>query len=61
MLEFVEETDKKILALWAIDCAKRVLPYFEEKYPKGNRPRVALETLKTWIKRVFKMAVIRKV
>jgi len=61
MLELIKNTDQKILAVWAMDCAKRVLPYFEEKYPKDRRPQQAIETLKTWInKGVFKMAVIRK-
>ncbi len=60
-LELVEKTDHKILAVWAIDCAERVLPYFEEKRPQDPRPRNALETLQTWINTgVFKMAVIRK-
>jgi hypothetical protein len=61
MLELVSKTDHKTAALWAIDCAERVLPYFEEKYPQDHRPRHAIETLKTWIDTgVFKMAVIRK-
>lgn len=61
MLELVSKTDHKSLALWAIDCATRLLPYFEEKYPQDNRPRVALVTLKAWIDTgVFNMAVIRK-
>ena len=60
-LELVKKTDKKILAVWAIDCAERVLPYFEKKYPEDNRPRKAIETLQEWINTgVFKMAVIRK-
>jgi hypothetical protein len=61
MLELMSKTDKKTLAIWAIDCALCVLPYFEEKYPEDHRPRQALEILKTWIDTgVFKMAVIRK-
>lgn len=61
MLELVGKTDQKTLALWAIDCAERVMPYFEENYPQDQRPRQAIETLKTWIDTgVFKMAVIRK-
>jgi hypothetical protein len=57
----VKATDQKTLAVWAIDCAERVLPYFEKEYPDDYRPREAIETLKTWIKTgVFKMAVIRK-
>ena len=62
--EFVElanKTEHKTLAIWAIDCAERVLPYFEEKYPEDHRPRNAIETLQTWLNTgVFKMTVIRK-
>lgn len=60
-LELVKKTDHKTLAVWAIDCAERVMPYFEGKYPDDLRPRHALETLQAWIDTgVFKMAVIRK-
>lgn len=60
-LKIVQKTDKKILAPWASDCAERVLPYFEGKYPKDKRPRKAIEELQTWIDSgVFKMSVIRK-
>jgi hypothetical protein len=59
--EPVRRADHKTAALWAIDCAERVLPYFEDRYPKDRRPREAIETLKTWVKTgVFKMDVIRK-
>ena len=61
MLELVKKTDHKMLAVWAIDCAERVMPYFEEKYPNDARPRNAIIALKAWILTgVFKMAVIRK-
>ena len=60
-LELVKKTNHKTLAVWAIDCAERVLPYFEENYPEDRRPRQAIDTLQTWIDTgVFKMAVIRK-
>jgi hypothetical protein len=60
-LELVKKIDHKILAIWAIDCAERVLPYFEEKYPEDHRPREAIETLQAWIDTgAFKMTVIRK-
>jgi hypothetical protein len=61
MRELVRNTEQKILAIWAIDCALRVMHYFEDKYPKDDRPRQALEALRTWIDTgVFRMAVIRK-
>ena len=61
MVELMRKTDHQTLAVWAIDCAERVLPYFEEKYPDDRRPQEAIEALQAWIDtRVFKMAVIRK-
>lgn len=61
IISLLEKTDKRTLAVWAIDCANRVMPYFEEKYPEDQRPKKAIETLQTWIDTgVFKMAVIRK-
>jgi hypothetical protein len=60
-LELTRKTDHKTLAVWAMDCAERVLPYFEQKYPEDDRPRNALETLQAWIRTgEFKMAVIRQ-
>ncbi len=60
IVELVKKTDQKTLAVWAIDCAERVLPYFEDKYPEDRRPRQAIETLQAWLNTgVFKMAVIR--
>lgn len=61
MLEFVKNTDQKTLAVWAIDCAERVLHYFEEQYPEDQRPRSAVKTLQEWLDTgIFKMAIIRK-
>lgn len=61
MVDLVSVTDHKIVAAWAIDCAARVLPHFEELYSHDRRPRHALETLQTWLNTgVFQMSVIRK-
>ena len=61
IVKLVSNTDQKTLAHWAIDCAERVLPYFEEAYPEDNRPRQAIKTLQNWIDTsVFKMTIIRK-
>jgi hypothetical protein len=50
-----------VLAVWAADCAERVLPYFEERYPEDNRPRKAIVALHEWIYTgVFSMAAIRE-
>ncbi|MGB9176550.1 MAG: putative immunity protein [Methanoregula sp.] len=61
MAALVNETDKKTLAIWAVDCAERVLHFFEEDYPDDPRPRNALEACRAWITPgVFRMADIRK-
>jgi hypothetical protein len=61
IVELVRKTNHRTLAVWAIDCTERVLPYFEGIYPEDHRPRNAIETLRTWINTgAFKMAVIRK-
>jgi hypothetical protein len=61
IVELVRKTDHKTLAVWAIDCVKRVMPYFEEKYPEDNRPRNAIEALQAWINAgIFKMPDVRK-
>jgi len=60
MAELAAQTGHTTLAVWAVDCAERVLPYFEENYPDDPRPRNALEACRAWIKTgEFPMAVIR--
>jgi len=55
------KAEQKILALWAADCAEHVLPYFEKKYPRDDRPRRAIEACRAWVATgVFRMADVRK-
>lgn len=56
----LENTGHKTLAVWAIACVERVLPYFEHEFPEDQRPRQALATLQAWIETgLFSMADIR--
>jgi hypothetical protein len=60
--ELANKTDQVILAIWAADCAERVISYFEEKCPEDDRPRKAIEATRMWAQTgVFKMADVRKV
>ena len=60
MWDLMRKTGHLTSAIWAIDCAERVMPYFEGKYPADRRPRQALDALKAWISTgEFKMAIIR--
>lgn len=47
------------MVLWATDCAEHVLPYFEEKYPKDNRPRNAVEAGRAWVRGEIAMSEAR--
>lgn len=40
--------DQKILAVWASDCAERVLKNFENVCPEDKRPRLAIEAARKW-------------
>ncbi len=55
----LDKRDHRSLVLWATDCAEHVLPYFEEKYPKDNRPRNALEAGRGWVRGEIAMSEAR--
>lgn len=55
----LDKSDHGSLVLWATDCAEHVLPYFEEKYPKDNRPRKAVEAGRAWVRGEMAMSEAR--
>ena len=57
--ELLSKQDHRTLVLWATDCAEHVLPYFEEKYPKDNRPRKAIEAGRAWVRGEIAMSEAR--
>ena len=60
MMKKYDKQDQRLMATWAADCVERVLPFFENAYPKDDRPRKAIEACRTWVRTgVFKMADIR--
>jgi hypothetical protein len=55
----LDKRDHRSLVLWATDCAAHVVPYFEEKHPKDNRPRGALEAGRAWARSEIAMSEAR--
>jgi hypothetical protein len=54
------KTDQQTLAVWALDCVERAMPFFETTRPDDPRPRQALDTLRDWLRTgQFSMKVIR--
>jgi hypothetical protein len=44
----LSEADRRIVAVWAADCAERVLGLFEAEAPADRRPRVAIARLRAF-------------
>lgn len=54
-----EQTDQRTLALWAADCADRALACFEAERPGDQRPRLAIEAARAWVRGEVSMAAAR--
>ena len=44
----LQDSDHRLLAVWAADCAQHVLNLFEENQPNDDRPRQAIEAVRAW-------------
>jgi hypothetical protein len=44
----LSEEDRRVLALWAADCAERVLPLFEAEAPSDPRPILAIDGVRAF-------------
>lgn len=52
--------DQQIMAIWSLDCAERVLHFFEEVSPQDDRPLAAIRVGREWVHTgSFSMPVIR--
>ena len=44
------DSDHRLLALWAASCAEHALDLFESAQPEDQRPRVAIEHARAWVR-----------
>jgi hypothetical protein len=56
----LSEADRRILAVWAADCAQRVLGLFEAKAPGDSRPRDAITRLRAFSRGELGVAEARR-
>lgn len=56
----LSEDDHFTLALWAADCAERVLGFIEEAEPTDRRPHEAIQAARDWVRGEIKMVDARK-
>lgn len=55
----LEDSDHRLLAEWAADCAEHVLYLFEAARPADARPRKAIELARAWARGEIRMSEAR--
>jgi hypothetical protein len=55
----LEDDDHRLLAIWAADCAERVLHHFEQARPNDGRPHEAIALARAWARREVTMTTAR--
>jgi hypothetical protein len=53
------DSDHRLLALWAAECAEHVLPLFEAQCPLDPRPRRTIESARAWARGEMTMSQAR--
>lgn len=55
----LSEEDRRVLAVWAADCAERVLPLFESRAPHDRRPRDAIDGVRAFARGELRIGPVR--
>jgi hypothetical protein len=55
----LQDSDHRLLAAWAADCAEHVMHLFEQVRPADGRPRWAIEQARAWVRGEVKMTQAR--
>jgi len=55
----LQDSDHRLLAVWAADCAQHVLHFFEQAQPADDRPRRAIEQAHAWVRGEITVAQAR--
>jgi hypothetical protein len=54
----LSEEDRRVLAVWAADCAERTLPLFEAQAPSDSRPRDAIEGVRAFARGELRIGAV---
>ena len=55
----LSEDDRRVLAVWAADCAERTLSLFEAQAPSDTRPRDAIDGLRAFARGELRIVKVR--
>ncbi len=53
------EDERRVLAVWAADCAERTLPLFEAQAPGDSRPRDAIDGVRAFSRGELRIGPVR--
>ena len=56
----LDDSQHRLLAAWAADCAEHVLVHFYSQYPEDDRPRRAIEQARAWSRGEISMTQARE-
>jgi hypothetical protein len=56
----LEDSQHRLLAAWAADCAEHVLDYFRLQHPGDDRPQRAIEQARAWSRGEISMTQARE-
>lgn len=56
----INQQNRQVLVLWALDFAEEIVKKLEIKYPNENRPRNALEATKLWASGKIKIPIAKR-
>ncbi len=56
----LEDSQHRLLAAWAADCAEHVLDYFRLQHPGDDRPQHAIEQARAWSRGEISMSQARE-
>jgi len=56
----LEDSQHRLLAAWAADCAEHVLEYFRSQHPDDERPQRAIEQARAWSRGEISMPQARE-
>ena len=56
----LQDANHRLLAVWAADCARHVLHFFEQARPGDDHPRRAIEQAHAWVRGEITMTQARK-
>ena len=60
LCQLIEQSNRRVLVLWALELAEETAQKLEEKYPEDHRPREAIGASRAWTAGEIKMPIAKR-